>query len=140
MCGLLKGLEVRVLAPSCVSCLMNLNWYIELPSIEEVDPKYFDRILELCIFISLFILFSHDWIIIDGMLLLLIMFGVPSSLNCQDIMYTSYLSISSLSPEVYRRCSHVWAACCNFSKYIWGCCCSSRLHIASCHLRILRYV
>ena len=47
------------------------------------------------------------------MLLLLMIFGVPSSLNYQDIMYISHLSISHFYPDVYRRYSHVWVACCN---------------------------
>ena len=71
---------------------------------------------ELCIFISLWILSSDDYIIIEGMLLLLIIFGIPSSLNCHDIIYASHLSISSLPPDVKRRCSHVWEACCNLFK------------------------
>ena len=95
------------MAPSSASFFINLNWWIELPSIEEVDPKYFDGASELYIFIFLFILSSNDCIIIDGMLLSLIMFGVPSELNYHDIMYASHLPISNLPPEVKRRCSHV---------------------------------
>ena len=107
---------VRVLVPSWASFFINWNWWIDFPSMEEVDPKYLDGMSELCIFISLFIFSSDDCIIIEGMLLLLIIFGIPSSLNCHDIMYASHLSISSLPPDVKRRCSHVWAACYNLFK------------------------
>ena len=73
----------------------------------EVDPKYLDGLSELFFFISLFILSSDDCIVIDGILLLFIMMGVPSSVNCYAMMYASHLSISSISPDVNRRCSHV---------------------------------
>ena len=74
---------------------------------EEVDSAYLDGMSELCIFISLFILSSNDHIIIEGMLLLLIIFGMLSSLNYHDIMYDSYLFISNLPSDVKRRCPHV---------------------------------
>ena len=50
---------------------------------------------------------GQDCIASDDILLLLMMMGVPSSVNCHDMMYASHLSISSLSPDVNRRCSHV---------------------------------
>ena len=56
---------------------------------------------------SLFILSSDDCIVIDGILLLFIMMGVPSSVNCHDMIYASHLSISNLPPDVNRRCSYV---------------------------------
>ena len=71
---------------------------------DEFDPKYLDGISELFIFMSLFILFSDDCIVIDGILLLFIMLGVPFVVNCHDMMYDSHLSISSLLPDVNRRC------------------------------------
>ena len=75
---------------------------------DEVYPKYLDGMSELIIFISLFIFSSYYCIVIDGILLLLfIMMGVPSSVNCYAMMYASHLSISSISPDVNRRCSHV---------------------------------
>ena len=81
---------------------------------DEVDPKYLDGIAELFIFISFFIFSSDDCIVIDGILLLLIMIGISSSVNWYDMMYTSHLSIPSLPPYVNRRYSHIWAAWCNF--------------------------
>ena len=75
---------------------------------DEVDPKNFDGISDLVVFISFFFLFfSNDCIVIDGILLLFIMMGVPSSVNYHDMIYASYLSISSLLPDVNRKCSHV---------------------------------
>ena len=61
-----------------------------------------------------FLLFSDDCIVIDCILLLFIMMVVPSSVNCHDMMCASHLSISSLPPDVNRRCSNVWIALCNF--------------------------
>ena len=41
--------------------------------------------------------------------------GVPSAVNCHGMMYDSHLYISSLPPDVNRRCcSYGWAAWCNF--------------------------
>ena len=74
---------------------------------DEVDPKYLDGLSELFFFISLFILSSDDCIVIDGILLLFIMMGVPSLVNCHDMIYASHLSISNLPPDANRRCSHV---------------------------------
>ena len=76
---------------------------------DEVDPKYLDGMSELIIFISLFIFSSGYCIGIDGILLLLlfIIMGVPSSVNCHAMMYASHLSISSISSDVNMRCSHV---------------------------------
>ena len=74
---------------------------------DEFDPKYLDGISELFIFMSLFILFSDDCIVIDGILLLFVMMGVPFSINCHDMMYASHLFISSLPPDVNRRYSNV---------------------------------
>ena len=73
----------------------------------EIDPRYLDGMSELCIYISLFILSSDDCIVIDGIILLLIMIGVHSSVNCHNMIYASHVSISCLPPDVNRRYSHV---------------------------------
>ena len=63
--------------------------------------------LSYLIFMFLFILSFNDCIVVDGILLLFIMMGVLVVVNCHDMMYVSHLSISSLSPDVNRRCYHV---------------------------------
>ena len=73
----------------------------------EIDPRYLDGMSELCIYISLSILSSDECIVIDDILLLLIMIGVPSSVNCHNMMYASHVSISCLTPDVNRTYSHV---------------------------------